>query len=79
MEAELAQVKWLARLNKLVREMSASLPEPCGYQFFPTTFHQPGEWCENEAEPGEHFCSDHQPHEPDWDSPGKDRRHGFDD
>jgi hypothetical protein len=53
----------------------------CDYQLFPADRQGPAEYCENERDPDSDFCSDHNPDrcEPDWDSIGKDLRHGFDD
>lgn len=55
--------------------------ELCEYQMFPADRQGPAEYCGNEAEPDSEFCTDHNPdrQEPDWDSIGKDLRHGFDD
>lgn len=51
----------------------------CEHELFPKDQQGPAEYCSNEVEPWSNLCSDHLPHEPDWDQIGKDLRNGYDD
>lgn len=44
-----------------------SEPVYCEYQVYRATLEQPAEYCMNEAEPGQEYCLDHMPYDPEYD------------